>query len=377
MTIKTDAASPPTPTGLLVGEPAPWFHAQSLGGNPRYAFDTVAGRAVLMLFFASAQDPDVRQALALVATNRALFDDENGCFFGVTLDPEDAAKGRIAQHLPGIRHFVDSDGAVHEKYRFAQREGQPAEKAFWVVLDPMLRIIGRMPLDQAEIAMKTYAHLARVQPKADNAPVLMVPNLIEPSLCRTLIDLYKQGNPEVSGFMREVGGKTMLQHDRGHKVRKDYTIADPKLIGLLGRLVSMRLAPIIKRAFQFNVTRMERYIVACYEAEDGGHFAAHRDNTTKGTAHRRFAVSINLNSEDYEGGSLCFPEFGPRQYKPPTGGAVVFSCSLLHRAMPVTSGTRYAFLPFLYDEAAAQDRFANNDFLGEGTPVYDLESDRI
>ena len=39
---------------------------------------------------------------------------------------------------------------------------------------------------------------------------------------------------------------------------------------------------------------------------------------------------------------------------PPTGGAVVFSCSLLHEATPVTSGKRYAFLPFLYDEEGAR-----------------------
>ena len=66
-----------------------------------------------------------------------------------------------------------------------------------------------------------------------------------------------------------------------------------------------------------------------YAAEDNAHFRAHRDNTTKGTAHRRFAVSVNLN-DDFDGGEVSFPEFAPRGYKPPVGGAVVFSCSLLH-----------------------------------------------
>ncbi|MGO4843493.1 2OG-Fe(II) oxygenase, partial [Rhizobiaceae sp. 2RAB30] len=83
-------------------------------------------------------------------------------------------------------------------------------------------------------------------------------------------------------------------------------------------------------------------------SENGGHFRAHRDNTTKGTAHRRFAVSINLNS-DFDGGEVSFPEYGPRSFKPPVGGAVIFSCSLLHAVSPVTRGKRYAFLPFLYD----------------------------
>jgi predicted 2-oxoglutarate/Fe(II)-dependent dioxygenase YbiX len=105
---------------------------------------------------------------------------------------------------------------------------------------------------------------------------------------------------------------------------------------------------------------MERYIVSCYDADEEAHFKPHRDNTTKGTAHRRFAVTINLNAEEYDGGDLRFPEYRPvGSYRAPTGGAVVFSCSLLHEAMPVTRGKRYAFLPFLYDDAAAAIRLEN------------------
>ena len=131
-----------------------------------------------------------------------------------------------------------------------------------------------------------------------------------------------------------------------------------------------RIVPEIKKVHQFDVTRMERYIVACYAAEDGGHFNMHRDNTTRGTAHRRFAVSINLN-DDFDGGEIMFPEYGPRAFKPPIGGAVVFSCSLLHAVTKMTRGRRYAFLPFLYDEAAAAIRAENNPHLGEGVGKYD------
>jgi predicted 2-oxoglutarate/Fe(II)-dependent dioxygenase YbiX len=114
---------------------------------------------------------------------------------------------------------------------------------------------------------------------------------------------------------------------------------------------------------------MERYIVGCYTAEDGGHFRAHRDNTTKGTAHRRFAILINLNAE-FEGGEVSFPEYGPRSFRPPQGGAVVFSCSLLHAVSKVKQGRRYAFLPFVYDDAAAALREQNNPFLPESVGEY-------
>ena len=51
---------------------------------------------------------------------------------------------------------------------------------------------------------------------------------------------------------------------------------------------------------------------------------------------------------------------------------MVFSCSLLHEATPVTKGRRFALLPFLYDDAAAREREANNAFLGEGVRPYTM-----
>ena len=131
-----------------------------------------------------------------------------------------------------------------------------------------------------------------------------------------------------------------------------------------------RLGPEIEKAFMWKPTRMERYLVARYDSESGGFFRPHRDNTTKGTAHRRFAVTINLNASEYDGGDLRFPEFGPRTYRAPTGGAVVFACALLHEATAVTRGQRFAFLPFLYDDAAARVREENNRYLDESLQPY-------
>jgi len=175
--------------------------------------------------------------------------------------------------------------------------------------------------------------------------------------------VYQKGQPAASGFMRTENGKTVGKLDPNFKRRNDVEIEDAALRGALMQRIHARLVPEIKKSFQFTVTRLERYIVACYSAEDEGFFRAHRDNTTAGTAHRRFAVTINLNAEDHDGGELRFPEFGMRRYKAPTGGAIVFSCSLLHEALPVTRGLRYATLPFLYDDEAAAIRAANQRFL--------------
>jgi predicted 2-oxoglutarate/Fe(II)-dependent dioxygenase YbiX len=186
--------------------------------------------------------------------------------------------------------------------------------------------------------------------------------VFEPELCRQLIAYYEAQGGTPSGVMRQVDGRTVAVLD-DFKRRRDADIADEALRRALQVRIVRRLLPEVKKTYQFTATRMERHIVACYDAEDGGYFRPHRDNTTAGTAHRRFAISINLNAEAFEGGDLRFPEFGRRTYRPPTGGAVVFSCSLLHEATSVTRGRRYAFLPFLYDEADAAVRDANLQFL--------------
>jgi predicted 2-oxoglutarate/Fe(II)-dependent dioxygenase YbiX/peroxiredoxin len=353
---------------LRRGEPAPWFRAQAIGGSPSYTFHTVAGRHVLMLFFGAAQSEEAAAGLALVQRHRPVFDDENACFFGITCDPGDAAEGRVAQSLPGIRYFLDKKGEISRLYGASADGG--AYRPFWLLLDPALRALALLPLERGAEAIAALA-AALKQPRSDEwAPVLAVPNVLEPELCRRLIGIYQETGGEPSGFMREVDGKTVLLTDPGHKLRRDCSVEDPRLRALLLDRVKASIVPMVQRAFQFEATRMERYLVGCYDAGTGGHFRPHRDNTTKGTAHRRFAVSINLNAGNYDGGDLRFPEFGPRTYRPPTGGAVVFSCSLLHEATPVTRGTRYAFLPFLYDEAAAKQREANNSHLAEDLGGY-------
>lgn len=361
------AARPPAAKPLEPGDAAPWFRAPAFQGSPTYAFDTAAGRPALLLFFGSAKTKPSVKALALVQANRALFDDVHTCFFGITCDPGDAAERRIAQQIPGIRFFLDFERKISRLYGAVPDAESAAYLPHWLLLDRALRVVERFDIEAGEQAIAALAAEAGRAPP-DQAPVVTVPRVFEPALCRELIALYEKDGGAESGFMREVDGKTVLMTDPGHKQRRDYEIEDDELRRQLMTRIRRRLVPMVRRAFQFDPTRVERHIVSCYSA-GAGHFKPHRDNTTKGTAHRRFAVTINLN-DGYEGGDLRFPEFGPRTYRAPVGGAIVFSCSLLHEATPVTQGDRYAYLPFLYDEEAARQREANNPHLGEGTISY-------
>lgn len=348
-------------TRFVPGEPAPWFHARVLDGNPRYAFNTVAGRPVMMLFHASGAHPAGAAALATVAANRDLFDDTQASLFGVSIDATDVTEGRIAQQLPGIRWFIDDDRAVSTAYHaLVEHDGKGRYRPHWLLLDRALRTVGSFPIDRGEAAMTALRDLVASPDEPASAPVLIVPRIFEPAFCRTLIAAYDRDGGRESGFMRDVDGVTVERFDPNHKRRSDFVVGEPDLTSAIHARLQRLLIPAIRRAFQFDVTRVERLLVACYDgAGAGGHFRAHRDNTTHGTAHRRFACTINLNADEYEGGDLCFPEFGQRTYRAPTGGAAVFSCSLLHEARPVSNGKRYAFLPFFYDEAAARLREAN------------------
>lgn len=354
---------------LLAGDPAPWFRARS-AANPDYAFASAGGRYLVLCFYGTAADPHSQAALAAVRDRPDLFDDAHASFFGVSVDPADEAEARVAESYPGYRFFWDFDGAVSRLYGAlpeadeSGREGV-ALRRFWVVLDPTLRVIAVVPFeaDRSDIA----AALDRIAalPPPDRfagtplqAPILLLPNVFEPEFCARLIAAYEADGRAESGVMRDVDGRTVMVMDAGHKRRRDHLVEAPELIeGIQARFLR-RIVPEIRKAHQFGVTRMERHLVACYAAEDGGHFGPHRDNTTHGTAHRRFAVSVNLN-DDFDGGEVRFPEYGPRGFKAPVGGAVVFSCSLLHAVGQVTRGRRYAFLPFLYDDAAAAIREAN------------------
>jgi predicted 2-oxoglutarate/Fe(II)-dependent dioxygenase YbiX/peroxiredoxin len=358
---------------LSIGEPAPWFVCRS-PSNPRYNFNTVAGRYVALCFLGSAQDADSQAVLQALDAQRALFDAEHLMLFNVSSDPEDESENRLGDTARGIRVFWDFDRSVARQFGLCAEPANGPEGAMRkmiYVLDRRLCVLTAIPvLADAAAATARLIQVLQSLPGAGpsrmagmQAPVLVVPRVFSPELCRTLIQTYEQHGGKPSGFMRDVNGKTTLINDEDHKKRSDCLLQDDKLQGTCMGAIRARLLPQLLNAFQFQATRMERHLVSCYGAEEGGHFRPHRDNTTLGTAHRRFAVSLFLNTGDYEGGLLRFPEYGSALFSAPVGGAVVFSCSLQHEATPVTSGRRYMYLPFLYDEAAVQVLVRNRQYM--------------
>jgi len=358
-----DTQQPPTPARpLLFGEALPFAHATS-NRNRQFALGSLGGCFVLICAIKDIDTPSARAALAAIPNDPRHETERLLAIFT-------AGQSSAQLDALGATRLIFNDAKVAEVCGlFDPRE--PAGR--WILLDPTLRVLGLWRLEDHAAALRTFTSAPPPDRHASsaNAPVLVVPNVFEASFCKTLIDYYRTQGANPSGItLQDRSGRTFVALDDTFKRRSDCLIGDTALRDAIMQRIYWRLAPMIERAFMWRPTRMERYLVACYDAEGGGFFKPHRDNTTNGTAHRRFAVTINLNANDYEGGDLRFPEFGSRTYRAPTGGAVVFACSLLHEATPVTKGERYAFLPFLYDDAAAKIREANNQYLDDSLPQY-------
>jgi predicted 2-oxoglutarate/Fe(II)-dependent dioxygenase YbiX len=296
-----------------------------------------------------------------------------GCV--LTSQPDDIAS-LAAISSNKLFFLADYDGAISRSFG-------AHEMPRTVVLDPMLRAVADIAWDMPQGHAETVANVLRGLPAVDDsagvpmfAPALMIPRVFGFDVCDFLVQFYEQQGGVDSGFQFDVAGKTTTLSDWRLKRRSDVPVAAPEVRELVRGQVVRRLLPAIEQYFQFRATRMDRYIVACYDAEVGGHFYRHRDNVNAGAQHRRFAVSINLNSS-FEGGDLTFPEFGRKTYRPSEGGALVFSCGALHQVTPVTKGKRYAFLAFLYGEEDAKKREANNARLHIGETLYTGTHDRL
>ena len=377
----TPALQRPGPRTLLSpGDPAPWFTGRCTHG-PRQNLDGFAGHYIVLCFFGSGGNPNTLRMLEEFAASDARFASQSAGFCGVSIDPDDERLGRLEplrQRSPRVMFFWDFDQSISHLYGAAAAGGS-GFVPHTLIIDPALRVRAVLRMDS-----NVSAHVNRIMAALEQmpplsaltgfAPVLTIPFVFEPEFCRMLIGLYEKHGGRDIGTVSEINGQTVRVHDPNVKRRNDYQVTDPSLIAAIQSRIARRVVPEIRKSFQFNATRVERYLVACYDAQSGGHFRAHRDDTTKGSAHRRFAVTINLNSDEYEGGDLRFPEFGVLTYRGPTGSAIVFSCSMMHEVRPVTRGKRYAFLPFLYDEQAARIRKANQQFMADDLR---LPSDRL
>jgi predicted 2-oxoglutarate/Fe(II)-dependent dioxygenase YbiX/peroxiredoxin len=359
---------------VVLGDPVPWFSLPVVTGG-LFDLHVGAGRWIVLSFVGPLADPRAMAEVGELARLSASFGEDHIVIACVFTGPQDDSLAAISSGT--LSFLADHDGAVSRAFG-------AAEMPRTVVLDPMLRAVADIAWDNPQGHGALVRSVLQGLPRVDDsagvpmfAPALMVPRVFSFGICDFLIQFYETQGAMDSGFQFDVDGKTVTLSDWRLKRRSDVAVGVPEVRELIRDHIVRRLVGPIERYFQFKVTRMDRYVVACYDSEVGAHFHRHRDNVNAGAQHRRFALSMNLN-KDFDGGDLVFPEFGTKAYRPSEGGALVFSCGALHQVTPVTRGKRYAFLAFMYGEEDAVRREANNSRLHAGEMQYEASGrDRL
>src|SRR3974390_399207 len=287
-----------TYANLIAGDPAPWIVSQGIN-KPHLHLAHHAGRYLVLGFFGDAADQWGKAALETVRTMRNMLNDRTLAFFGITWTPQNEQQGLIQDEIPGIRFLLDYDGAASRAFGALPLDIEGAEafqfpRRRWIVLDPQLRIIAVFPLkpdgsDRAELVnfINRLPPLDRFAGFEMPVPIIVVPYVFEPQLCRRLIEYYEERGGEKTGVMRQIDGKTIRVRDESFKRRSDVHIEDTELRQIIQDRLVRRVVPEIEKVHFMKCNRIERYIVGCYDAEDLGFFRQHRDNTSKGSAHRR------------------------------------------------------------------------------------------
>lgn len=326
-------AAASVPPGLERGERAPDM-VLPIDGTPTRWYAHVGGRPAVLIHAGNAPTAAVEALVdGLVA----------GAHPDMTVHvvgPPDLVEAGL-----GCPLLHDRDGAAAQAYRTG---GQPV--AF--VLERNLRVQQRFPVGVAAVAPMTalVERLWAAEPEAreisSQTPVLIVPDVLDAGLCAELTRVWAADNQATGVELSSSGGR----HEAVTgtlKRRRDHVVSDPALGQRLAQTIGRRVMPELRRAFAYGASSFEGFKIGCYDESDRGFFSAHRDNLSPSTAHRAFALTLNLN-EEYEGGQLRFPEYGPDRFRPPKGAALLFSGSLLHEVLDVTAGRRFVLLSFLF-----------------------------
>jgi peroxiredoxin/predicted 2-oxoglutarate/Fe(II)-dependent dioxygenase YbiX len=343
---------------MEAGDRAPNFQLKDQTGK-LFEFYTAISGGSIVLVVVSINDQENPTLLCALNEKLPEFEAQNAHLFVVcndTVESHATLSRELGLHFPLI---ADPDGQVSE-YFLSAAQG-PAPVVF--VLDPNQRLVSlKHGAGEGAGALTGHAlqEVTKIAPKgkprifSEMAPALFIPNVFSREFCRHLIERWETGG-HTEGIISTGKSDTNKEGvDYGFKRRQDHFIETGELGQEISNILGSRLGPEVEKIHYFDNWTFEDFRIGCYEDTDAGFFIAHRDNFNEKLKNRRYAVTLNLNAEDYEGGDLRFPEYGQDLYRPPTGGAVVFSCSLLHEVLPVTKGRRFVFLTFLNDPKPQQ-----------------------
>ena len=325
---------------LAPGLRAPDFALPCPSGNPVRFYGRAGGMPCALVFAERSQQAPVEEFAAALTRRYEVRVEILGVISG-----GDSGSGETPFSFDT---FTEPGTAVSGPY------GVASEKPRVCLLDENLRILEWYGLDDpARAAGEAARFLSEACSEREGghvesaAPVLIVPRVLDEAWCEELISKWRRDGAAATGVEASRGGRRVDVVSGDRKRRRDHVVSDPGLLQRLTSHVGRRVIPELQKAFAYRASRFEGFKIVCYRSEEGGFFHPHRDNLSPSTAHRRFGLTVNLN-DGFEGGELRFPEYGPDLYRPRAGAAILFSSSLLHEVLPVTSGERFSLLSFLF-----------------------------
>ncbi len=343
---------------LSPGDRAPNFLLPAADGFLWVFYERVRGFRNLLVLAAGA-DEAARALLAALAERHGRLVDIGVDVFAVVGGDVETAKRLTSELSLPFMVYADPKGEILGGY--AEALGRRLDGPVCLMLDENQRLL--QTLGPELVSTSTGPDLAaaaeafyRADPPQPGqlmhhaAPALIVPNVLDQDTCKALIARWHdEGHEEGKTQSRDASGRDVVQTEHSVKKRRDHRIRDQALSRDLANLIGRRIAPELNKAYLLPSFRFDAFVITCYDADRGDCFRPHRDNTTRETQDRMFALTLNLNTGEFEGGGLRFPEYGPTLYSPPAGGAILFSCSLIHEATPPTKGRRFTLLSFLRD----------------------------
>ena len=340
---------------LWHGAPIPSFDVKDEIGRPlRFSDDYLCGKSMLLVLLNTASDTRIQQLLSAFGRMADALHDRDIAV--VAFSANASAETNLAhKQAAGFPWPIPSDATGQHFAALGLHKGTG-------ISDRIVCVTPRRTVhswyDEIEAPTELLENLMNLQPAAPagdmpmHPPVLIIPDVLSGEECARLIESVESGVPLTVRPPRSgefPGDYQIPVYDHNRQDRVDHIIKDAQTQQFLDERIFSRIVPVVRKAFAFDITRREDLHVARYAGARAGNTVGHRDNVTPPTAHRKFALSLNLN-DDYEGGDVVFSEYSRTGYKGKAGSALIFSSSLLHEVRETTRGVRYTLISHFFND---------------------------
>ncbi len=239
---------------IAVGDRAPNFALPAPDGKFYQLYERTRGRPLVMLFYPRSAS-DAWTKIERFVSRHHDFAALGVDIFAISFDrPEDNAK----LDMPFLV-WSDPKRAVTAGY--LNGAGIPPDQRTSVVaflLDANQRVLAIQCVAGAECADAAYDFYQALPPPSPpqvlqaNAPVLLMPNLLDRQMCHDLMEMWDRGGHEEGVVTSVVGSDEIQRVYPKVKKRRDHRIMDMSLHDILQRTIGRRVAPEVEKAFQFT-----------------------------------------------------------------------------------------------------------------------------